>query len=337
MMAAADPAGMASVWEIAPATYRLAVPTPFAVGAVNAYLLAGTPLTLIDGGPNIATSLLELERLVRTCGYELADIELLLITHQHMDHEGLTAIVAERSGAEVACLRPVADYLGAQAENQLADDRFAQALMRRHGIEPQVVDALASVASIVVGLGAPVAATRRLEPGELIEAGGRTLRALHRPGHSPGDTVFVDEASGVMFSGDHLLGHISSNALVTGKLQDGVRTRTRPLLEYRESLIATGKLELEITLPGHGEAISDHRALIARRLEGQQLKAERIHALLRERPLSAHELASALYGRVAFSQAFLALSEVLGHLDLLIEDGLVSGDEDAQEIIFHAT
>ena len=53
--------------------------------------------------------------------------------------------------------------------------------------------------------------------------------------------------------------------------------------------------------------------------------------------MSAHELASALYGRVAFSQAFLALSEVLGHLDLLIEDGLVSGDEDAQEIIFHAT
>ena len=32
--------------------HRLAIPTPFAVGRVNAYLIEDDPLTLVDSGPN---------------------------------------------------------------------------------------------------------------------------------------------------------------------------------------------------------------------------------------------------------------------------------------------
>src|ERR1700678_541811 len=126
--------------EVLPGIYRLAVPTPFAVGSVNAYLLEGSPLTLIDGGPNLASGLLELERMVRVTGHELADLELLLLTHQHSDHEGLTGLLAQRCGGEVACLAVVADYVSAFQERRRADDRFAQALMLRHGIDSHVVD-----------------------------------------------------------------------------------------------------------------------------------------------------------------------------------------------------
>jgi glyoxylase-like metal-dependent hydrolase (beta-lactamase superfamily II) len=188
--------------EVVPGIYRLTVSTPFHTGSVNAYLLEGSPLTLIDGGPNLATGLVDLERMVRAAGHELADLELLLVTHQHVDHEGLTGLLAERSGAEVACLGQVADYVSAFDESQRADDQFAQTLMLRHGIDPHVVDSLASVASVLVGLGAPVPVTRRLEHGEVVEAGNRRLRVLHKPGHSPGDTAFHDESCGVLFSGD---------------------------------------------------------------------------------------------------------------------------------------
>jgi glyoxylase-like metal-dependent hydrolase (beta-lactamase superfamily II) len=323
--------------EVAPDVYQLVVPVPFAVGTVNAYLLDGDPLTLIDGGPNLATSMVELERLVGAVGHELADIELLLITHQHFDHEGLTAILAEHADAEVACLDSVADYVATLAENQSADDQFAQALMLRHGIDPHVVEALGSVASLLVAFGVPVTATRRLSSGDLLRAGGRTLRVLHRPGHTPRDTVFHDEAGGVLFCGDHLLSRISSNALVTGEVRDGELIRTRPLIDYRESLTATSELEVKVTLGGHGDAIDNHRSLIAQRLESQERKAERLLALLEARPLSAHELATAVYGPVAITQAFLTLSEVLGHLDLLIEDGVVDCDERVGGIRFHAT
>ena len=42
--------------------HRIAVPTPFLVGRVNTYLVEDDPLTLVDSGPNSATSLTELEQ-----------------------------------------------------------------------------------------------------------------------------------------------------------------------------------------------------------------------------------------------------------------------------------
>ena len=40
----------------------LPIPTPFAVGRVNCYLLEGDPLTLIDAGPRSEQSLASLEK-----------------------------------------------------------------------------------------------------------------------------------------------------------------------------------------------------------------------------------------------------------------------------------
>ena len=88
--------------------HRLAIPTPFMVGRVNAYLIEDSPLTLVDSGPNSAKALDELEQALDARGHRIEDIELLVITHQHMDHFGLASILARRSGAEVAALEPLA-------------------------------------------------------------------------------------------------------------------------------------------------------------------------------------------------------------------------------------
>ena len=97
---------------------RLAIPTPFQVGRVNAYLIEDEPLTLIDSGPNSAKALDELELALATLGHRIEDIELLVITHQHIDHFGLASILARRSGAVgVRCRarrRPPSEPWGAQ-------------------------------------------------------------------------------------------------------------------------------------------------------------------------------------------------------------------------------
>ena len=54
--------------------HRLAVPTPFAVGRVNVYLLEDEPLTLVDTGPNSGTSLDALERGLAARGHAIADL-----------------------------------------------------------------------------------------------------------------------------------------------------------------------------------------------------------------------------------------------------------------------
>ncbi len=52
-------------------------------------------------------------------------------------------------------------------------------------------------------------------------------------------------------------------------------------------------------------------------------RAEKLRRLIGERPRSAYELAQAMWGNVAVTQAYLTLSEVLGHTDLLLNDGRV--------------
>src|ERR671935_1870473 len=84
--------------------HRIAIPTPFAVGRVNVYLIEDEPLTLVDAGPNSGSSLDELERQVAAHGHRIEDIGLVVLTHQHIDHLGLVSIVAARSGADVAAI-----------------------------------------------------------------------------------------------------------------------------------------------------------------------------------------------------------------------------------------
>jgi len=76
--------------------HRIAVPTPFLVGRVNCYLIEDEPLTLIDTGPNSGKSLDVLAQGLAERGRRIEDLELIVITHQHMDHLGLLEVVARR-------------------------------------------------------------------------------------------------------------------------------------------------------------------------------------------------------------------------------------------------
>jgi glyoxylase-like metal-dependent hydrolase (beta-lactamase superfamily II) len=303
--------------------HRLAIPTPFAVGRVNTYLIEDEPLTLVDSGPNSAKALDELERALATRGHRVEDLELLLVSHQHIDHLGLLDVLSRRSGAEVAALDVLAPYVERYRQDAELDDEFADALMRRHGIPEDVVAALRSVSLAFRAWGSSARVTRRLRHGEQLALRDRTLEVLHRPGHSPTDTVFWDAERRILIAADHLIKHISSNPLVArepGAPADPDR-RPRALMTYLESLARTRGLPAELVLPGHGEPIEDHVAVIDERFRLHRRRADKIHKLIAERPRTAYEIAQELWGNVAVTQAFLTLSEVLGHVDLLLADG----------------
>ena len=119
---------------------------------------------------------------------------------------------------------------------------------------------------------------------------------------------------------DHLLKHISSNPLIT-RPRDGSGQRPQSLVTYLQSLRATREMDVQLVLPGHGDPISDHRSLIDERFALHDRRAAKIQRLLAERPRSAHEIAQSLWGNVAVTQAYLTLSEVLGHVDMLLNAG----------------
>jgi glyoxylase-like metal-dependent hydrolase (beta-lactamase superfamily II) len=191
--------------------HRLAIPTPFAVGRVNVYLIEDEPLTLVDAGPNSGTSLDELQRGIAELGHSLEDVGLVILSHQHIDHLGLVSLVASRSGADVAALDVAVPFVENYSLEAQADDDFAYDMMLRHGIPQDVATALRSVSRAFQAWGARADVTRVLRDGEEIRLRERTLCVYYRPGHSPTDTVFNDRERGILIVGDHLLRHISSN------------------------------------------------------------------------------------------------------------------------------
>jgi glyoxylase-like metal-dependent hydrolase (beta-lactamase superfamily II) len=301
--------------------HRIALPTPFLVGRVNCYLIEDEPLTLIDTGPNSGKSLDDLERALKEHGHRIEDLELIVLTHQHMDHLGLLEILARRSGAQVAALHLLAPYLESFSRSATADDQFAQGIMRRHGVPDDLATVLGSLAAAFRAFGSSGHVTVALHDGEELKLRDRTLTIFHRPGHSPSDTIFWDEEREILIAGDHLLGKISSNPLVSRPLSGPWEPRPRALLQYIDSLRTTSEMPARLILPGHGDPVLDHAELIDERLRMHRRRAARVHQILGDQPLTAYEIALQMWGNVAVTQAYLTLSEVLGHLDLLVEGG----------------
>ena len=315
----------------------LRIPTPFQVGRVNCFLIDDDPLTLVDTGPKSDKALDELEHQLAALGRRPEDIELILITHQHLDHFGLVDVVAGRSGAEIAAIDPLADYLEDFEAAAELDDAFAAELMLRHGISEEVVTALRQVSASFRSWGSSAKVTRRLSDGESLPLRDRDLRVGLRPGHSPTDTTFWDADHRLLLAGDHLIGHISSNPVLT-RPPDPAAERPQALADYLRSMQLSRELPAEVVLPGHGEPVTNHAELIVKRFAMHQRRAEKLYAEIAAEPRSGHELALALWRDVAVTQAFLTLSEAIGHIDLLVNGGFVREEEGDHGVVrFAAT
>jgi glyoxylase-like metal-dependent hydrolase (beta-lactamase superfamily II) len=252
------------------------------------------------------------------------DLELVLATHHHLDHVGLAAAIQRASGATVAVLDGVADYVAGYHDHIEADREYSLRLMTAHGVPDDVIDAGEQFWDFVRTNSAPFDADRRLADGDRIRAGGRDLEVIARPGHSPTDTLFVDTSGALAFVGDHLLAGISSNTEISPvTAADG--QRPRPRTEYLRNLSKTAGMPVGTLLTGHGVPVNTAPALVELRLAEHRRRAARIAAILLREPQSAYRIAEQLWPEhTVREQALLVVWEVLGHLELLIGAGLAS-------------
>jgi glyoxylase-like metal-dependent hydrolase (beta-lactamase superfamily II) len=214
--------------------------------------------------------------------------------------------------------------------------------MRRHGVSETTVETLRGISRAFRRFVGDVPVARVVAEGDELVAGGRTWHVHERPGHSPTDTVLGSD--GVLVAGDHLLEKISSNPIahvpVGASDPAGLaasRDRPRTLLTYADSLRTTAADDGgELILPGHGEPFTGAGALIGKRLELHERRAEKILEALTH-PRSAADIGRDLWRYVPVTQAYLVLSEVLGHLDLLEARGEVLIEEDDGVVRYAAT
>ena len=338
-MSSADATSSEALAQAAAAgIHRIPVPTPFAVGRINCYLIEDDPLTLVDTGPNSGTSFDVLEQGLAELGHKVEEIELIVLTHQHADHMGLVGVLQRRSGAQAAAFAPLVQWVGEYPASQARDDEYAASVMPRHGVPDDLVTALRAVAGAYRSFGARGTVEQPLLDGDALKLRDRTFTICHRPGHSPSDIILWDESRELILAGDHLLGHISSNPLISRPLvgADEEFSRPQPLIDYIASMQATDLIPSALFLPGHGDPVVDHHALIAERLHLHERRARKILKMLGEGPLTAHEIATRMWGSIAMTQTFLTLSEVLGHTDLLLKAGQATELDDGEVVRFAA-
>ena len=234
----------------------------------------------------------------------------------------------------MAALHVLGPYLESFSRSATADDEFAQAIMRRHGVPDDLATVLGSVGAAFRAFGSSGRVTIPLHDGEELRLRDRSSGVFHRPGHSPSDTIFWDEEREILIAGDHLLAHISSNPLVSRPLTDGPADPSAPRPRALLQLHRVDAGHPRAARPSSSSPVTATRCSTTSQLIDERLRMHRPPGAQgpsdpRRRRYSAYEIALRMWGNVAVTQAYLTLSEVLGHLDLLVEAGqAVERDED---------
>ena len=143
-------------------------------------------LFLVDPGPSV--SLGTLESVMAGGGMSFADVAGVLLTHIHLDHAGAT-------GSIVQSHPHVTVYVHARGARHLArPERLLASARRIYGSRMET--------QWGAFLAVPEGSIHVLEGGERLSLGGRSLRVAYTPGHASHHVSFLDEQTGIVFSGD---------------------------------------------------------------------------------------------------------------------------------------
>jgi glyoxylase-like metal-dependent hydrolase (beta-lactamase superfamily II) len=158
----------------------------------------------------------------------------------------------------------------------------------------------------------------RLDDGDLVSAGGETLRVLHTPGHSPDHLSFWHEASGTIFTGDLVVlgGSVMIHASRGGRLGDYLRSLERLL-----------SLEPRVLLPAHGDRIESPAEVLTAYLEHRRMREQQVLAALAAGHATVEAIAESIYHDLDPALMAAARENVRAHLEKLEAEGTVRGSE----------
>lgn len=309
---------------------RIPTPTPFPVGDINTYLVfppAGSDsLTLIDTGVKSPEAFDALQHGFKEFGWSLEQVDRILITHAHMDHYGQARRLRDLSGAKVYASAPEAARMRVPGSPTAERTESVLAWMRRWGVPEEIARHDGGIGELARRLQDPIDVDELVAEGDTVACGDLSLQVIETPGHCEGHVVFYEPELRVLFSGDHLLTDISPvPLLVLPERLDAPRPKS--LIRFMRSLERVERLECALTLPAHGDTIADHRKLIAGYRLHHERRALQIVRELRAGPRTPFDLAARLFPRHVRDQIYLVMSEVIGHLDVLAEEGRVLVEE----------
>lgn len=298
--------------------HPIRIPTPFAVGDVFCYLIVDEKVVLVDTGPHTAKAFAKVSEELQNNDRVVRDLDEIWLTHGHPDHFGQAALLAERSGATIYGHRKERTNFAGNDDKELFEEFF-----QNHHIPDRLIRQMTDQLDWLQQYQLPVEPEWFIE-GDEVTSGRLAATVHHTPGHAPGHVSFCSNRD-IIFGGDLLLEHISTNALINFDADNGRRNRS--LLQYRESLKWIADQQ-GMVLPGHGKFIEQISEVANHHLGEHKKRYYKIQQILQKQPMSLMDLSYMMFPDAIKNGAiFLVLSEVLGYLDWGIEEEVIQWNQ----------
>lgn len=284
----------------------------------NVYLvLAGDVVGLIDLGSGWGESNAELVKGVEEIRERfnekvtLMDIDVLLITHGHMDHFGSLSFFRSQSRARVGVheldVRQIINF----EETILVVARDIRLFLKTVGISAKAQKTLMEMYKAFKNLLTSVPLDFHLSERDAPVEG--VFRVFHAPGHCPGQVCI--QVEDVLFTGDHLLSDITPHQ------SPETISRFTGLDHYLTSLRKIKAIQgLKTAFGGHQRVMKDPYGRIE---EIEAFHQQRLNQVLEacHEPRTIKQISNHLFDPVSGYTVLLALEEAAAHVEYLFQRG----------------
>lgn len=312
--------------EIEPGIHQIKVPIPDnPLGNLNCYLVEGKEgWVMIDTGWYTPETLDSLKRGLKDLGLSFSDIATIVITHTHPDHFGLAGRIKQ--------LSPDTKLIMHRLEADLIESRYIKFsdliqqvgfFLQCHGVSSHIIPDLDRSSMPALEYVRITYPDKTLYGGEIIDTGKYKLEVIWTPGHSIGHICLYEPRNELLFSGDHILPHITS--AISLHVQSG----DDPLGDYLNALNKIENMPVKKILPAHEDIFTDFQGRINEIEKHHQDRGNEIQLTISNKQLSACEISSQIAWNISNWDDLsplhkrLAVMETVAHLEYLRWKGKV--------------